>query len=62
MFPTVLSCHLEEARKHIGRLASDDEEAGVQFPQAGIQILQALQQEPDRIERKIQSNRRIANR
>lgn len=38
--------HLEEAGKDVGRLASDDKQPRVQLAEAGVQILQALEQEP----------------
>lgn len=38
--------HLEEAGEDVGGLAADDEEARVELAEAGVQILQTLQQEP----------------
>lgn len=39
--------HLEKTREHIGWLAPDDKEPGVEFPQVGIQVLQTLQEKPE---------------
>ena len=37
---------LEQGGQHIRRLAADDEQSGVELPQARVQILETLEQEP----------------
>lgn len=39
--------NLEKTREHIGWLAPDDKEAGVELPQVGIQVLQTLKKKPE---------------
>lgn len=39
--------HLEKTREHIGWLAPDDKESGVEFPQVGVQVLQTLQEKSE---------------
>lgn len=50
--------HLEKPREHIGWLAPDDKEAGVEFPQVGIQVLQTLQEKPDEEKKELVRRRR----
>lgn len=55
------SSDLKESREDVCRLTSDDEQAGVEFAQTCIQVLQTMQQKPEEPEGRMTGSEMTGN-